>query len=161
MTKLFFLGSPRCGTMALSSSLFWVRVQPCQHFFSSWNTERTRVVRYDRSALYTIGHTHRAPTLCSKLFAGQIVKKKLANLDLSEKTRILDFDNLCIFIVHDHPWSEWPDLAKFRHFGEHFKIFGNFWSVSIIFDKNWTYFGYYYFIWYWANVYCCKWPNIE
>ena len=128
MTKLFFLGSPRCGTMALSSSLFWVRVQPCQHFFSSWNTERTRVVRYDRSALYTIGHTHRAPTLCSKLFAGQIVKKKLANLDLSEKTRILDFDNLCIFIVHDQSDQIWRNFATLASILKSLAIFGVFLS---------------------------------
>ena len=31
--------------------------------------------------------------------------------------------------------SVWPDLSKFRHFGEHFKIFGNFWTVSFIFGK--------------------------
>ena len=31
----------------------------------------------------------------------------------------------------NNAWAVWPNLAKLRYFGEHFKIFGNFWSVSL------------------------------
>ena len=47
------------------------------------------------------------------------------------------------------PCTLWPDLAKFCNFGEHFKILGNFLSVSFIFGKIvnllWT------FLWYWTK----------
>ena len=32
-------------------------------------------------------------------------------------------------------WAEWPDLAKFHHFGNILKVFGNFWGVLEYFVK--------------------------
>ena len=33
--------------------------------------------------------------------------------------------------------AEWPDLAKFRHFGIILKVFGNFSKVNLVFGKIW------------------------
>ena len=35
----------------------------------------------------------------------------------------------------------WPDLAKFRHFGEILKVIGNFWGFIQYLEKFRTYFG--------------------
>ena len=56
------------------------------------------------------------------------MKKKLANLDLSEKTRILDFDNLCIFIVHDQSDQIWRNFATLASILKSLAIFGVFLS---------------------------------
>ena len=48
---------------------------------------------------------------------------------------------------------------NFAHCCEHFKILGNFLSVSFIFGKIVNLFGP--FLWYWTNAHCCIWPNIE
>ena len=53
----------------------------------------------------------------------------------------------------------WPDLAKFRHFGNENKILGNsLWVYFVrvkILNILWIIFMLL------ANVHCCKWPNIE
>ena len=35
----------------------------------------------------------------------------------------------------------WPDLAKFRHFGNILKVLGNFWGFIYYLAKFWTFFG--------------------
>ena len=49
-------------------------------------------------------------------------------------------------------WSVWPDLAKFRHFGDHFKIFGIF--LERLFHNWQNLYLIWPFLWYWANVHC-------
>ena len=38
-----------------------------------------------------------------------------------------------VFIVDADP--VWPDLAKFRHYGKNFQVFGNFLPVYFLFGK--------------------------
>ena len=57
-------------------------------------------------------------------------------------------------------WPVWPDLAKFRNLGQKFTSLWQIFDSLFLILQNaqhtlanlWHY---------WANVHCCKWPNIE
>ena len=61
---------------------------------------------------------------------------------------------LCGFALKEEMsyFIKWPDLAKFRHFGNMLKVFGNCLRVYLAFGKIFCFL---------ADFHCCKWPKIE
>ena len=53
----------------------------------------------------------------------------------------------------------WPDLAKFCHFGNKNKVFGNSWRLYLVLGKILKLLRLFFCSW--AIVHCCKKPNIE
>ena len=87
----------------------------------------------------------------------------MGNLDILKKSFITSTTGECesclVLKQEGESSSVWPNLAKFRHHGKIFQTFDKCMTVHF-FGKmlkptraN--------LLHYWANFYCCKWPNLK